>query len=269
MIVFNDEIIAQIGKLVKENHNNYDFYEIIEKLYHKLYRLIPDKNRISYGSYYIVHNTGRFIYKTSQEQQLSIENPALNLLNNGSLKAKGIGLSALSYLAIDNPKKYLKYFEQYADDDHWEMREFAAGFMHQICKNHPDVSKSFYLRLVKSESPNIRRFVSESLRPVSANRWIQKQPEYSLSIIKHLFKEKHNYPRTSVGNNLSDLARNNPDLIYNIVNELVKSGDKNSYWIAYRSCRNLVKKEPIKVMNLLKTDEYIYKNRKHYRHDYQ
>ena len=50
---------------------------------------------------------------------------------------------------------------------------------------------------------------------------------------------------------------------------LVERGDKNSYWIAYRACRNLVKKEPIKVMDLLKIDEYKYKNRIHRRSDYQ
>ena len=50
-------------------------------------------------------------------------------------------------------------------------------------------------------------------------------------------------------------------MVYKLVKELVASGDKNSYWIAYRACRNLVKKEPDKVMNVLKIDEYKYKNR--------
>ena len=53
-----------------------------------------------------------------------------------------------------------------------------------------------------------------------------------------------------------------------LVEELVNSGDKNSYWIAYRACRNLVKKEPIKVMDLLKIDEYKYKKRVYVRDDY-
>jgi hypothetical protein len=63
--------------------------------------------------------------------------------------------------------------------------------------------------------------------------------------------------------NLSNLARKLPDLVYGLVKELVGSGDKNSYWIAYRACRNLVKKDPLRVMDLLKVDE-IYK-----RDDYQ
>jgi len=84
-----------------------------------------------------------------------------------------------------------------------------------------------------------------------------------------MFQERLAYPRTSVGKNLSDLARRLPDLVYDLVKELVDSGDKNSYWIAYRTCRNLVKKEPIRVMDLLKVDEYKYKKRIHKRSEYQ
>jgi 3-methyladenine DNA glycosylase AlkC len=84
-----------------------------------------------------------------------------------------------------------------------------------------------------------------------------------------MFRESSPYPRTSVGNNLSDLARKLPDLVCDLVRGLVDSGDKNSYWIAYRACRNLVKKDPIKVMDLLKTDEYKYKKRRYKRDDYQ
>jgi 3-methyladenine DNA glycosylase AlkC len=73
----------------------------------------------------------------------------------------------------------------------------------------------------------------------------------------------------TVGNNLSDLARQLPDLVYDLVEELVGSGDKNSFWIAYRACRNLVKTEPIRVLDLLKTDEYKYKDRVYKRSDYQ
>jgi 3-methyladenine DNA glycosylase AlkC len=103
---------------------------------------------------------------------------------------------------------------------------------------------------------------------VTQNQWLYNDPEYSLSILRYLFKEKAPYPRTSVGNNLSDLARRLPDLVFRIVKELVESDDKNSYWIAYRACRNLVKKHPLKVMDLLQVDEYKYKGRSHKRVDY-
>ncbi|MDY6866252.1 MAG: hypothetical protein SVY15_09840 [Halobacteriota archaeon] len=80
-----------------------------------------------------------------------------------------------------------------------------------------------------------------------------------------MFKESSAYPRSSVGNNLSDLARKHPDIVFDLVGELACSGDKNSYWIAYRACRNLVKDGPIRVMDLLRVNEYKYKKRIHRR----
>jgi len=112
---------------------------------------------------------------------------------------------------------------------------------------------------VESEDAHLRRFVAETLRPVVENKWIFNQPEYSLEVLRHLFKERIPYPRSSVGNNLSDLSRRLPELVYRLVKELVANGNKNSYWIAYRACRNLVKKDPIKVMNLLRVEVYHYK----------
>ena len=110
--------------------------------------------------------------------------------------------------------------------------------------------------------------MSESLRPVVENRWFHKQPDYALGVIRHLFQESDPYPRTSVGNNLSDWMRVDSGTAWPIVQELARSGDSNSYWIAYRACRNHVKKEPLKVMDLLGVDEYKYKSRIHKRSDY-
>ena len=135
----------------------------------------------------------------------------------------------------------------------------------ELIKKYPDEAKEFLFKLVSSDGPNIRRFVAETLRPVQENRWFYDDPDYSLSILKNMFKESSAYPRTSVGNNLSDLARKLPDIVYELVGELVDSGDENSYWIAYRACRNLVKEDPIRVMDLLQVDEYKYKKRVHKR----
>jgi 3-methyladenine DNA glycosylase AlkC len=159
----------------------------------------------------------------------------------------------------------LPYFESAAASSDWEMREMAQMFFRKLIRKHPDEMKEYLLKLVKSEDANVRRFVAETLRPVQENSWFYKSPDYPLYILKNMFKESSPYPRTSVGNNLSDLARRLPELVYSLVQELVDSRDSNSYWIAHRACRNLVKKDPDKVMNLLRVDEYKYKKRIHVR----
>jgi len=80
---------------------------------------------------------------------------------------------------------------------------------------------------------------------VQENRWFYTQPDYPCRSCAACSGERA-LPRTSVGNNLSDLARRLPELVYGLVEELVAGGDNNSYWIAYRACRNLVKQDPVR-----------------------
>jgi len=159
----------------------------------------------------------------------------------------------------------LPIFEQAATDEKWEVRECSAEFIRKLVKKIPVEMKKWYLKQVKSENPMARRFASESIRPVADNAWFKKRPEFCFDIIENLYTELKPYPRTSVGNNLSDWARTDKEKVFKIVEKLVASGNKNSYWIAYRACRNLVKTEPIGGMDLLKVDEYKYKKRVHYR----
>jgi len=244
--------------------------EHILQIQRQLYLNIPDNKRISYGTYYTIKVLGEYLSETYRDEEIDLFETGSNLFDKSDHHINiGVALVILSFYGLKDYQRITPYFEKASAFDHWEVREFAAGFFQKIIKKYPEEVKEYYLSLVHSPDPNVRRFVSESLRPVSGNRWIQKTPEYSLSILRYLFKESSPFPRTSVGNNLSDLARQNPELIYKIVEELVKSENKHSYWIAYRACRNLVKKEPIRVMDLLKGDEYKYKKRIHKRSDYQ
>ena len=177
-------------------------------------------------------------------------------------------MGILSFYGIEDYAKVLPFFESSASSSDWNLREFAQYFFRKLIQKHPNEMYEYLLKLAKSRDSKIRRFVSESLRPVKENKWLYRNPEYPLSILRYLFRESAEYPRTSVGNNLSDLARKLPELVLEVVENLVKNGDKNAYWIAYRACRNLVKKEPIKVMDLLKIDEYRYKKKVYQRSDY-
>jgi 3-methyladenine DNA glycosylase AlkC len=236
----------------------------------ELHASIPENKRISYGIVHVIKTLSEYLYTHLVERDAPVYRIASRTFKESDdCNAKGVSLGMLSYYGLGDYKKVLPYFESAAASPDWQMREFAQMFFRKLIKRHPDRMKEYLLKLVKSKDANIRRFVGETLRPVQENRWFYKEPDYPLSILKHMFEESSTYPRTSVGNNLSDLAKPHPDLVYDLVKELVDSGDKNSYWIAYRACRNLVKKDPIKVMNLLEVDEYKYKQRIYKRIDYQ
>ena len=228
----------------------------------ELHANIPENKRISYGVVHVIKTLSEYLYTHLVEMDAPVYHIASLMFEEGDgSEAKGVSLGILSWCGLGDYEKVLPYFESAAASPDWQVRELAQMFFRKLIAKHPDRMQRYLLHLVKSKDANIRRFVAETLRPVQENRWFYRNPDYPLAILRKMFRESAPYPRTSVGNNLSDLARQLPDLVYDIVKELVESGDRNSYWIAYRACRNLVKKDPIKVMNLLKVDEYKYKQR--------
>ena len=248
-----DSSVAGISRVLGQLHDN-----------------IPDNKRVSYGIVHTIKILSEHLYARLADADAPVLRIASRIFDASSdPNVKGVAIGILSYCGLSDYKTVLPYFESTATSSDWELREHTQMFFRKLIKKHPDEMKTYLLRLAKSKDANLRRFVAETLRPVQENRWFYESPDYPLSILQEMFKENVEYPRTAVGNNLSDLARHLPDVVYDLVAELVKSGDKNSYWIAYRACRNLVKKEPVKVLDLLKTDEYKYKDRVYKRSDYQ
>lgn len=304
MQLITPEIEKSIHELLKNKQNDgLKSAEKINSIIEKMYALIPDNKRISYGIVHTVKVLSNSIFDICNDLNEHFSEPSLRgtacpeyssgkqsdkiavndcftyvrndenefidvfefakkvFENTKDYKSQSVALGIITNYGLKNYKDVIVYFERSAVSDDWVMREMTQMFFKKLIKKYPDEMKQLLLQYVKSENPNMRRFVSETLRPVQENKWFYKKPDYSLEILLHLFKEKNAYARTSVGNNLSDLSRHLPDLIKKIVAELVESGDKNSYWIAYRACRNLVKKNSEEIMNLLKTSDYKYKDR--------
>ncbi len=230
---------------------------------------IPENKRISFGRVYTIQVLSRSLFSSLAEINAKVYEISAALFDRSEdFRSKGVALGIFSFYGIDDYQKVLPFFEASASSTDWNMREFAQMFFRKLIQKWPDEMKEYLLKLTLSRDPNIRRFVSETLRPVKENRWLFKNPDYSLTILRNLFRERSEYPRTSVGNNLSDLARHLPNLVFELVKELVANGNCDSYWISYRACRNLVKKEPIRTMNLLRVNEYRYKNRVYRRSEY-
>ena len=273
MELLNDELRSRIqsdiiGRMLQDDYDS--SITNISCVLGQMYDNIPDSKRISYGIVHTIKLLSEHLYTRLADTDAPVLRIASAIFDKSSdPSVKGVAIGMLSYYGLSDYKAVLPYFESAAASSDWELREHTQMFFRKLIKKYPDEMKTYLLRLTKSKDANLRRFVAETLRPVQENRWFYKNPDYSLSILRGMLKERAEYPRTAVGNNLSDLARQLPELVYDLVAELVESGDKNSYWIAYRACRNLVKTEPVKVLDLLKTDEYKYKDRVYKRSDYQ
>ena len=265
MKLITSAIKSQIENVVIEKIQRSDFLSAsngIEEIVDEMYRNIPQNKRISYGIVHTVKELGNYLFLVLNEKKISVFDTASSVFDNAiKTESKAVSLCLMTLYGVEFPTQVFPYFEKAAADNDWELREITQILFRKLIKKHSVIVQQFLLQLVKSADENKRRFVVETLRPVCENKWFYKNPEYSLAVIHNLFNESKAYPRTSVGNYLSDISRQQPELIYKIIEDLVSRGDKNSYWIAYRACRNLVKKEPERVMKLLGIDRYKYKNR--------
>jgi 3-methyladenine DNA glycosylase AlkC len=230
---------------------------------------IPTRQRQSRGITWVLQRIYHLFVSECTTQSNEIRTLADVLFENLDLNdfLVGVPIFLMAEYGKSDPAGVMGFFLQVADSKEWVVREFAAAGFRKMIKPCREAVLPWLKLVAQSDKPNSRRFVSETLRPVTDNHWLNHEPEISLGVLRLLFREAHPYPRTSVGNNLSDLARKNPKLILEIVKELVESGDKNSYWIAYRACRNMVKKSPQEIMDILRVDEYHYKDRNFYRRE--
>jgi 3-methyladenine DNA glycosylase AlkC len=237
----------------------------LEELKEVLHAAIPDKQRQSRGITWVVQRLALMMGEIcTQKEEIKEFSAILYEHLDKADMLQGVPIFMMAEYGRVQPAEVLDFFEEAASAESWVLREFAQAGFRKLHGPNKEVVYSWLKHMVESSNPNSRRFVSEMLRPVVQGKWLRKDPDYSLALLRHLFHEKHPYPRTSVGNNLSDLSRYQPDLIFSIVDELVASKDKNSYWIAKRACRNLVKQYPERVLDMLGVEEYHYKDR-HYR----
>jgi len=240
--------------------------ERLRVLKDEIHQAIPEKLRIGRGITRVVERISMLMAVQGLPDEI-MRNLALVIYSQ--LKEEDLLIGVAIFLMAEygerHPVEAFGFFETAASAGHWVVREFTAGAFRKTIKPNKDVIFPWLQKMAQSADLNQRRFASETLRPVTYNKWLIQQPEYSLNVLRLLFKETHQYPRTSVGNNLSDLSRKQPELIFAIVKDLIASGDVNSRWIAYRASRNLVKKEPQRVMDLLRVEEYHYKDRDFYR----
>jgi 3-methyladenine DNA glycosylase AlkC len=258
-------IAGEIWSALNHNRTEQAIYRL-ETLKDEMYTAIPTKQRIGRGITWVVQRIAR-LFTTILDNDTDLRNVGLNL--SAVLVPDhillGVPIFIMGMYGENHPHEISDFFAQMADSPDWIIREFAQGGFRPVITPNRDIILPWLKRMAEDESANRRRFSAETLRPVTDNRWMYRDPEYSLGVLRLMFLESHPYPRTSVGNNLSDLSRRQPELIYTIVQELKELNNDNSNWIAFRACRNLIKTEPRRVMDLLGLEEYHYKERHYYK----
>jgi len=98
---------------------------------------------------------------------------------------------------------------------------------------------------VKDPDPNVRRLVSEGIRPRLP--WaprlpaLQKDPSPILPLLDALKDDPSLFVRRSVANNLNDIAKDNPDLVIETCKSWLENATAERLWIIRHATRTLIK----------------------------
>jgi len=149
------------------------------------------------------------------------------------------------------------------EDEHWDIsmkaierftqRSSSEFAIRPFIIKDPERVMEQMMVWANHHNEHVRRLASEGCRPrlpwgISLQIF-KKDPSKVLHILEQLKSDSSLYVRKSVGNNLNDISKDNPQAVIDFVN---KWSNKDPYtdWILRKGCRSLIKAANPEVMEL-------------------
>ena len=203
----------------------------------KEYELIPQKERIGKGRVYITKHIVDGCYHHLEDKasidfidycSLCFNYAELtddNYLRNFALilLAKS---STLSKKAFEKGLNHIKI--NYANHSNWEIREISGYTIREGLKSFPEVTLAILNEwLTENPNANVRRLITESLRPMADIRWLRdpKKNDPIIDILIKLKADESEYVRKSVGNNIKDLSKYMPIKILDLMDKWISTAN--------------------------------------------
>jgi 3-methyladenine DNA glycosylase AlkC len=141
----------------------------------------------------------------------------------------------------------LEHFQESMAAQHQITQRFTAEFsIRAFIEHHPEKSFELFQRWIKDPSPHVRRLVSEGTRPrlpwASRLRKLQADPSPIIPILEALKDDPELYVRRSVANNLNDIGKDHPQLVYQLLANWQKNSNTNRDWVISHALRSAIKR---------------------------
>ena len=141
----------------------------------------------------------------------------------------------------------LDHFEQSMAAQYEITQRFSAEFsIRAFIERYPLQSFELFQQWIKDPNPHIRRLVSEGTRPrlpwASGLRDLQADPAPIVPILEALKDDPELYVRRSVANNLNDIGKDHPQLVYQLLASWQKNSNKNRDWVINHALRSAIKR---------------------------
>ena len=130
-----------------------------------------------------------------------------------------------------------------------KLRVCDSFFYYQISGSDDETD----VGLVETRTLGVRRLASEGCRPrlpwAMALPNLKENPAPIIPILENLKNDPARFVRLSVANNLNDIAKDNPEIVIDLVKKW-KGESKEVDWIIKHGCRTLLKQGNPEVMEL-------------------
>ena len=254
--MYNEQFFDRFTKDLKLIINNFDAHEFVSQIMDNEWENREYKQRIMH----ITTILKKFLptdYKDAIAKILELldyvkkTQPDFSIIDDTKF-----GL-ILEYGAIlDN------YVEQYGLDDYEtsvkaieKITQFTSCefVVHPFIIKYSDEMMKQMLVWSKHEHWGVRRLASEGCRPrlpwAMALPNLKANPAPIIPILENLKNDPSRFVRLSVANNLNDIAKDNPEIVIDLVKSW-QGESKEVDWIIKHGCRTLLKQGNLEVMEL-------------------
>jgi 3-methyladenine DNA glycosylase AlkC len=164
-------------------------------------------------------------------------------------EVRSFALGVLGKLAASDTRVLDFLYEECGTDPAWQVNEVLAMAFDDYCaavgyeQALPQLDK-----WLAAPQPNLRRAVSEGLRPWTANKraYFAKNPQVAVALLGRLKDDDSRYVQESVGNALRDISRKHFELVLNNLHDWLGQApqSKSRQVIAKFAMEQAVKNDP-------------------------
>ncbi len=202
----------------------------INKILNTEYRKIPERERIGKGIKFISNQVAKGVFQCLKKGGKTDIKFIINFIGSGFNYGESEESSIMQHFVLHLIAEYISSYPEKFDDllpliinyacySDWAIRETTTDSIISGLKRIPEKTIELLSDWTKSNNENLRRIVSESLRPHSSIKWLRDPAKNDriLEILTILRKDPSIYVRKSVGNNLKDLSKYMPETILDLV----------------------------------------------------
>ena len=254
--MYNEQFLDRFAKDLKLVINDFDTHAFVAQVIDREWENRELKQRCSH----ITTILGKFLPVDYKEAIAKI----LELLNYvekrqpdfSKIDDKKFGLTLEYGGILDN------YIEQFGLDDYEtsvkaieRITQFTSCefVTHPFIVKYPDEMMKQMLVWSKHEHWGVRRLASEGCRPrlpwAMALPGLKKDPSPIIPILENLKNDPARFVRLSVANNLNDIAKDNSQMVIDLVKRW-KGESQEVDWIIKHGCRTLLKQGNPEVLEL-------------------